>query len=155
MKHVMIWLVRLYKKVLSPILPNSCRFTPTCSSYAIEAFEKRGFFAGFILTVWRILRCNPFCKGGYDPVPEKGFRRVRTEQNPKHTETETVAEQKNIEAEFASSDEPGGAKDNSAENFRSEQSTADAEPVAQENSKAEDGSDGNSSEAKAKSSAAQ
>ena len=46
---------------------------PTCSAYAIEAFQKRGFFVGLILTVWRILRCNPFCAGGYDPVPEKGF----------------------------------------------------------------------------------
>ena len=74
MKHVMIWLIRLYKKIISPIKPPCCRFTPTCSTYAIEAFKKRGFFVGFILTVWRILRCNPFSKGGYDPVPEKGFR---------------------------------------------------------------------------------
>ena len=44
---------------------------PTCSQYAIEAFEKRGFFVGLALTVWRIIRCNPFCKGGFDPVPEK------------------------------------------------------------------------------------
>ena len=76
MKHVMIWLIRLYQRFISPIKRPSCRFTPTCSAYAIEAFSKRGFFAGFILTVWRILRCNPFCKGGYDPVPERGFRRV-------------------------------------------------------------------------------
>ena len=69
----MIWLVRLYKKFISPALPPACRFTPTCSEYAIEAFTKRGFFAGSILTVWRILRCNPFCKAGYDPVPERGL----------------------------------------------------------------------------------
>jgi len=74
MKHVMIWLIRLYKKYISPLKPPCCRFTPTCSAYAIEAFQKRGFFAGFILTVWRILRCNPFGRGGYDPVPDKGFR---------------------------------------------------------------------------------
>ena len=78
MKHVMIWLVSLYRKFISPIKPPCCRFTPTCSAYAIEAFRKRGFFAGLILTVWRILRCNPFSKGGYDPVPDKGFRRVKT-----------------------------------------------------------------------------
>lgn len=77
MKHVMIWLVGLYRKFISPIKPPCCRFTPTCSAYAIEAFRKRGFFAGMILTVWRILRCNPFSKGGYDPVPDKGFRRVK------------------------------------------------------------------------------
>ena len=74
MKHVMIWLIRLYQKVISPIKPPCCRFTPTCSQYAIEAFTKRGFFVGFILTVWRILRCNPFSRGGYDPVPERGLR---------------------------------------------------------------------------------
>ena len=74
MKRFMIWLIGLYRKYISPLKPPCCRFTPTCSAYAIEAFEKRGFFVGFILTVWRILRCNPFSKGGYDPVPEKGFR---------------------------------------------------------------------------------
>ena len=75
----MIGLVKLYRKFISPIKPPCCRFTPTCSAYALEAFEKRGFFVGLILTVWRILRCNPFCKGGYDPVPEKGFRNKKTE----------------------------------------------------------------------------
>lgn len=75
MKHVMIALVKLYRRFISPIKPPCCRFTPTCSAYALEAFQKRGFFAGMILTVWRILRCNPFSKGGYDPVPERGFRR--------------------------------------------------------------------------------
>ena len=86
MKHVMIWLIRLYKKYISPIKPPCCRFTPSCSAYAIQAFEKRGFFVGLILTVGRICRCNPFCKGGYDPVPEKGFR------NPKNLAGNTVGE---------------------------------------------------------------
>ena len=80
MKHLMIWLIRLYQKFISPLKPPCCRFTPSCSTYAIEAFKKRGFFVGLALTVWRILRCNPFCKGGYDPVPEKGLR------NPKNAE---------------------------------------------------------------------
>ena len=70
----MIWLVKLYRKFISPIKPPCCRFTPTCSAYALEAFAKRGFFVGLLLTVWRILRCNPFSKGGYDPVPLKGLR---------------------------------------------------------------------------------
>ena len=74
MKHVMIWLIGLYRKFISPLKPPCCRFTPTCSAYAIEAFQKRGFFVGFALTLWRILRCNPFSKGGYDPVPEKKTR---------------------------------------------------------------------------------
>ena len=97
MKHVMIGLIRLYQKFISPIKPSCCRFKPTCSAYAIEAFQKRGFFIGFILTVWRILRCNPFCKGGYDPVPEKGLR------NPKNAEiresieaTDDITQEKEI-----------------------------------------------------------
>ena len=74
MKYVCIWLVNFYRKYLSPLKRSpTCRFYPTCSAYAVEAFQKRGFFVGMILTVWRILRCNPFCRGGYDPVPEKGF----------------------------------------------------------------------------------
>lgn len=74
MKHVCIWLVQLYRKFISPLKPSCCRFTPTCSAYALEAFQKRGFFAGLILTVYRILRCNPYGRGGYDPVPDKGFK---------------------------------------------------------------------------------
>lgn len=74
MKHLCILLIRFYQKILSPLKRPCCRFTPTCSQYALEAFEKRGFFVGFGLTIWRILRCNPFCAGGYDPVPEKKKR---------------------------------------------------------------------------------
>lgn len=88
MKHVMIWLVSLYQKYISPLKRPCCRFTPTCSSYAIEAYKKRGFFIGTILTVWRILRCNPFSKGGYDPVPERGFRnRNKSSQVENNTDT--------------------------------------------------------------------
>ena len=74
MKYIAIALVKFYRKFISPIKPACCRFTPTCSAYALEAYQKRGFFVGTALTVWRILRCNPFSKGGYDPVPAKGFR---------------------------------------------------------------------------------
>lgn len=77
MKHVCIWLIRFYQKALSPLKRNpTCRFTPTCSAYAIEAFTKRGFFVGLGLTIWRILRCQPLCRGGYDPVPEKKRKRI-------------------------------------------------------------------------------
>ena len=86
MKHIAIWLIRLYQKLISPLFPGCCRFTPTCSAYAVEAFRKRGFIIGLILTVYRILRCNPFCKGGYDPVPERGLR------NPKRPEGEYEGE---------------------------------------------------------------
>ena len=75
MKHLCIALIKLYRKFISPLKRRGCcRFVPTCSQYAIEAFQKRGFFVGMILTVWRILRCNPYCVGGYDPVPETGLR---------------------------------------------------------------------------------
>ena len=83
----MIWLIRLYRKIISPLKPPCCRFTPSCSAYAIEAFQKRGFFIGLILTVWRILRCNPFSKGGYDPVPEHGFRNRPESRHRENTDT--------------------------------------------------------------------
>ena len=95
MKHVMIWLVGLYRKYISPLKPPCCRFTPTCSAYAIEAFQKRGFFVGFILTVWRILRCNPFSKGGYDPVPERGFRNSDTSKIKRDDMTTDNEEKRN------------------------------------------------------------
>lgn len=71
MKRFFVVLIKFYQKNLSPYLPSACRFRPTCSEYAIEAFETRGVFVGFFLTVFRVLRCNPLCKGGYDPVPQK------------------------------------------------------------------------------------
>ena len=69
MKTVLIALVRFYRKHISPLFPPCCRFTPTCSAYALEALEKYGALKGGFLALKRILRCNPFCKGGYDPVP--------------------------------------------------------------------------------------
>ncbi len=75
MKHLCILLIKFYRKVLSPLKGKPCcRFVPSCSAYAIEAFQKRGFFVGLLLSVLRILRCNPLFAGGYDPVPEKGLR---------------------------------------------------------------------------------
>ncbi|MBO5124784.1 MAG: membrane protein insertion efficiency factor YidD [Spirochaetaceae bacterium] len=62
-------LIRFYQICISPLFPPSCRFYPTCSSYALEAIQRHGPFRGTYLAVKRILRCNPFCKGGYDPVP--------------------------------------------------------------------------------------
>lgn len=68
MKKVMILLIRFYQKVISPMFPPCCRFQPTCSQYALEAVGKYGIWKGGRKAIWRILRCNPFCKGGYDPV---------------------------------------------------------------------------------------
>lgn len=68
MKQFLISIVRLYQKSVSPWLPRSCRFEPSCSEYMIEALTKKGIIRGLFMGVWRLLRCNPFCKGGYDPV---------------------------------------------------------------------------------------
>lgn len=70
MKKICIGLIKFYRNYISPLKGHGvCKFTPTCSQYALEAYEKYGFFKGTALSVWRILRCNPFSKGGYDPVP--------------------------------------------------------------------------------------
>ena len=73
MKRLLSYLLLLpiyfYRKCISPMTSPSCRFTPTCSQYAIEAIEKYGALKGGFLAFWRLLRCNPFAKGGYDPVP--------------------------------------------------------------------------------------
>ena len=68
-KRALIWLIRFYRASLSPLHPACCRFRPTCSQYALEAVRKYGALKGGYLAVRRILRCNPFHKGGYDPVP--------------------------------------------------------------------------------------
>ncbi|MGM9566964.1 MAG: membrane protein insertion efficiency factor YidD [Clostridia bacterium] len=68
MKKVLILIIRFYQKVISPMFPPCCRFVPSCSQYAIEAISKYGPIKGGRMAVWRILRCNPFSKGGYDPV---------------------------------------------------------------------------------------
>lgn len=69
MRRIALLLIRAYQIVLSPLMPPSCRFYPNCSQYGYEAFEKYGIFKGAWLTAWRILRCNPWTKGGLDPVP--------------------------------------------------------------------------------------
>ena len=69
MKRILIGLIRFYQKAISPMRPPCCRFIPTCSAYALEAVEKYGALKGGWLAFRRILRCHPFCKGGYDPVP--------------------------------------------------------------------------------------
>ena len=68
MKVVLIYFIRAYRLLISPLLPPSCRFTPTCSEYAMQAIQKYGALRGLYLGVRRILRCHPFHAGGYDPV---------------------------------------------------------------------------------------
>ena len=70
MKHLLLMLIRFYRKCISPYTPPSCRFSPTCSQYGLEAIEKYGALKGGWLTVKRLARCHPFYKGDwYDPVP--------------------------------------------------------------------------------------
>ena len=69
MKVVLLLLIRFYRGFLSPLNPPSCRYIPTCSEYAMIAVEKYGAAKGSFLAIKRILRCHPFHKGGYDPVP--------------------------------------------------------------------------------------
>ena len=69
MKAVLIGMIRFYRAFISPLKSPCCRFTPTCSEYALQAVTKYGALKGSWLAVKRIIRCNPFCKGGYDPLP--------------------------------------------------------------------------------------
>ena len=69
MKRILMAMVRFYRSAISPCRPPCCRFTPTCSQYALEALDKYGALKGSWLALRRILRCHPFHKGGYDPVP--------------------------------------------------------------------------------------
>ena len=72
MTRLLIALLRGYKKYISPHLGHHCRFVPTCSEYAMQALAVHGLLKGLLLTAWRLLWCNPLCKFGFDPVPEKG-----------------------------------------------------------------------------------
>lgn len=69
MKQLALDLIKAYQETVSQVTPHSCRFQPTCSQYAYEAIEKYGFVRGSWLALKRLVRCNPFSKGGYDPVP--------------------------------------------------------------------------------------
>ena len=67
----------LYRRVISPALPRRCRYEPTCSAYAVEALQEFGILRGLVLATWRVLRCNPFSHGGYDPVQAQRVFRPR------------------------------------------------------------------------------
>ncbi|GAA4069696.1 membrane protein insertion efficiency factor YidD [Amphibacillus indicireducens] len=71
MKWLLLKIIGFYRKYISPMTPPSCRFHPTCSEYGMTAISRFGAFKGTFLTVIRILKCNPFHSGGFDPVPEK------------------------------------------------------------------------------------
>jgi len=71
MKRVLLAALRFYKTQISPALPPACRYTPTCSEYAIEAVDRYGAWRGTVMAIRRVISCNPFARGGYDPVPHR------------------------------------------------------------------------------------
>ena len=77
MKQAIQFALRLYKRWISPLLPHSCRFVPTCSEYAMEAVDRHGAWRGSRLAIARLLRCQPFARAGYDPVPQGAGLQVR------------------------------------------------------------------------------
>jgi hypothetical protein len=72
-RQILLWIIRGYQLAISPMLGPRCRFHPSCSCYAHTAIERFGVWRGLWLGVCRLLRCHPFCQGGYDPVPDKSF----------------------------------------------------------------------------------
>jgi putative membrane protein insertion efficiency factor len=77
MKTLAVAGLRIYKTLISPMVPAACRYVPSCSEYAAEAVARYGFFRGVVLAGWRLLRCNPLVRGGYDPVPQRSVKRDR------------------------------------------------------------------------------
>ena len=73
LKQIPIFFIKIYQKLISPLFGQRCKYYPSCSNYSIEAFKKHGFFKGLILSIWRILRCNPLSKGGVDFVPDEFY----------------------------------------------------------------------------------
>lgn len=75
--------IRWYRRYISPNKPPCCKYSPTCSQYALDALKEWGAIIGLLLAAWRILRCNPFSKGGFDPVPINRRKRARLERKKK------------------------------------------------------------------------
>lgn len=84
--------IALYKRLISPLLPPACRFYPSCSCYADEAYRRRGFVVGSWLTLRRLVRCNPLFAGGHDPVPSKGLGRAHDCDHPAHPRVAALEE---------------------------------------------------------------
>jgi uncharacterized protein len=76
-----------YQRVLAPGLPRRCRYEPTCSHYAVQAIEEYGILKGLVLAGWRLLRCNPWSRGGYDPVGAQGLFRRSSRRHAGHPST--------------------------------------------------------------------
>lgn len=79
LKRIVLLPVKLYRRFISPLFPPCCRFQPTCSQYCLDAVEEWGIIRGLALSVWRVIRCNPWSRGGYDPVPKNKRRNAKKE----------------------------------------------------------------------------
>ncbi len=90
MTHVVVWVIRFYQRAVSPFIPHSCRFTPTCSAYFSEAVATHGFFRGSLLGFKRIMRCHPLHSGGYDPVKNLASEIVLIDINKEKVEGEVM-----------------------------------------------------------------
>ncbi|MGE4425100.1 MAG: membrane protein insertion efficiency factor YidD [Solirubrobacteraceae bacterium] len=82
LREILVAPIRAYQRWISPALPRSCKYEPTCSHYAVEAIRTQGALRGTVLAVWRILRCNPWSHGGYDPVSDQRVFRSRHPSTP-------------------------------------------------------------------------
>ena len=77
-KQAVLHLLRAYKWAISPLFPPACRYVPTCSDYALEAIDRYGVIRGGVKTIWRVMRCHPFVKGGHDPVEKPAPEKMRS-----------------------------------------------------------------------------
>lgn len=82
LRSIVVAPIRLYQTIISPLLPRSCKYEPTCSHYAVDAVRTEGVLRGLVLAGWRILRCNPWSHGGYDPVSAQRVFRSRRPSSP-------------------------------------------------------------------------
>jgi uncharacterized protein len=87
-RRLFLVLIRLYQRFISPALPRRCRYEPTCSAYAAQAIRELGPVRGSLVAAWRLVRCNPFSHGGFDPVEDR--RLFRGDAAPHHTHGEVV-----------------------------------------------------------------
>lgn len=82
LRDVAVAPIRLYQRIISPALPRRCRYEPTCSRYGVDAVKRYGILRGAVLAGWRILRCNPWSHGGWDPVSDQRLFRQRPDPSP-------------------------------------------------------------------------
>lgn len=90
-RNFVLCLLRGYKWALSPLLPPSCRYVPTCSDYAMDAVDRHGVIRGSLMAMWRVLRCHPFVRGGYDPIVKIPVLKSEVVKSEKYGATSSVA----------------------------------------------------------------